>query len=57
LPTIEGMVPDLAALPAGCRFAERCGMRLDACEASVPELRELAPGRLSRCLRAEELAS
>src|SRR5262249_53957649 len=24
LPTIEGMVPDLRALPPGCRFADRC---------------------------------
>ena len=24
LPTIKGMVPDLADLPKGCRFADRC---------------------------------
>ena len=56
LPTIEGMVPDLALLAPGCRFAERCSLRQSQCTDSAPLLREIAPGHASRCVRAEELA-
>jgi peptide/nickel transport system ATP-binding protein len=56
LRTIEGIVPDLRALPPGCRFAARCPMRIDACEVREPELFVLGPGRSSRCIRAEEVS-
>ncbi len=56
LPTIEGMVPDLASLPAGCRFADRCSMRQDRCTATDPMLREILPNHFSRCVRAEEVS-
>ncbi len=56
LPTIEGMVPDLASLPAGCRFADRCFMRQDRCTASDPVLREISPNHFTRCVRAEEVS-
>jgi peptide/nickel transport system ATP-binding protein len=55
LRTIEGMVPDLRRLPAGCRFADRCPMRVDQC-AAEPPLAEIEPGRWSRCWRAKEVA-
>jgi oligopeptide/dipeptide ABC transporter ATP-binding protein len=61
LPTIEGMVPDLTQLPEGCRYAARCALRreqpegYERCEQEEPELRELAPGRESRCHFAELL--
>jgi peptide/nickel transport system ATP-binding protein len=55
LPTIEGMVPDLRDLPRGCRFADRCPMKVDACTEAEPELREVEPGRFARCIRAEEV--
>ena len=55
LPTIEGVVPSLAALPPGCRFAGRCPMRAPRCETEEPELREVLPGRSSRCHFAEEV--
>jgi len=35
LPVIEGMVPDLLALPDGCRFADRCGYADSQCAAAV----------------------
>ena len=38
LPTIEGMVPDLANLPKGCRFADRCDRVIDLCRESRPQL-------------------
>jgi len=58
LATIEGMVPDLRALPAGCRFADRCPMRIDVCTREEPPLAEtaIATGRLARCWRADEVA-
>jgi oligopeptide/dipeptide ABC transporter ATP-binding protein len=36
LKVIEGMVPGLADLPAGCRFQNRCPFRVDACAAQPP---------------------
>jgi peptide/nickel transport system ATP-binding protein len=55
LRTIEGMVPDLRALPAGCRFADRCPLRIEKCVLEEPPIAEVAPGRLSRCWRAEDV--
>jgi oligopeptide/dipeptide ABC transporter ATP-binding protein len=56
LPAIEGMVPDLAHLPPGCRFADRCPMVIDRCRQEQPELAPLDGGaRASRCFRSEEL--
>jgi peptide/nickel transport system ATP-binding protein len=52
LATIEGTVPNMAAPPAGCRFAPRCPFALDACRAAPPPLVEIAPGHATRCLRA-----
>ncbi|MFQ5840711.1 MAG: oligopeptide/dipeptide ABC transporter ATP-binding protein, partial [Candidatus Methylomirabilales bacterium] len=54
LPAIPGMVPDLLRLPAGCKFAPRCGYVLDRCRAADPELRDMGSGRWVRCIRAEE---
>ena len=54
LPTIEGIVPDMRSLPPGCRFADRCAMRIDAC-AREPPLEAVAPGRTARCWRAAEV--
>jgi peptide/nickel transport system ATP-binding protein len=54
LATIDGLPPDLMNPPAGCRFADRCPARIDAC-AKMPELREISPGHLSACHRAEEM--
>jgi oligopeptide/dipeptide ABC transporter ATP-binding protein len=57
LPTIEGVVPNLLDLPAGCRFGPRCAFKQERCSAEEPTLREVAPGRLARCHFAEELVS
>jgi peptide/nickel transport system ATP-binding protein len=58
LKTIEGMVPDMRALPPGCRFADRCALRIDRCAEEEPPLApiEAAPGRQSRCWRASEVS-
>jgi len=49
LQTIEGTVPALHALPAGCPFEPRCEFRVTECARSLPELVELAPGHWARC--------
>jgi oligopeptide/dipeptide ABC transporter ATP-binding protein len=56
LHAIEGMVPDLRRLPFGCRFADRCPMRVARCNEEEPPLEEVAPGRWSRCWRAAEVS-
>ena len=56
LSTIEGMPPDLMALPAGCRFAPRCPHRVDKCDHD-PSLVAVEPGHLSACWRAGELVT
>jgi len=56
LRAIEGMVPDLAHLPPGCRFQDRCPMMIDKCASEEPELIPLdGGGRASRCWRADEV--
>ena len=52
LATIEGMVPNMANPPAGCRFAARCPFVGDACIAAPPPLAIVSPGHWSRCIRA-----
>jgi oligopeptide/dipeptide ABC transporter ATP-binding protein len=52
LRAIEGSVPSPAALPAGCAFAPRCPLRIPECEAAVPELIEIEPGHVARCIKA-----
>ncbi len=52
LATIEGMVPNMAQPPAGCRFAARCPFVLEACTKALPPLVEVSPGHVSRCIRA-----
>ncbi len=46
--------PQPAAAPsagAGCRYAERCPMRVTACDETPPGLYRLAEGHLVRCIR------
>jgi len=52
LPTIPGRVPDLANLPKGCAFADRCPKAKDRCRSeSVPD-DPCSVGRLVRCFYA-----
>jgi peptide/nickel transport system ATP-binding protein len=52
LATIEGMVPNMAAPPKGCRFAARCPFAEAACLAEPPPLVQVSAGHWSRCIRA-----
>jgi peptide/nickel transport system ATP-binding protein len=52
LAAIEGMVPSMAELPAGCRFAPRCPFVREPCRQASPPLAVVGPGHRSRCIRA-----
>lgn len=49
LQTIEGSVPPLQSLPAGCPFEPRCESRIPECSRSLPALIEVAPRHWARC--------
>lgn len=51
LQTIEGMVPSLFNLPAGCNFQDRCAHVTDACRGinGDPQLTEMSPGHMAAC--------
>ncbi len=49
LPTIPGEVPDLAALPQGCVFRDRCTQAMPHCAAQVPPLSKLEEAHHAAC--------
>jgi len=49
LETIEGTVPALHRMPAGCPFEPRCQFRVADCAPSLPPLVEIAHGHWARC--------
>jgi oligopeptide/dipeptide ABC transporter ATP-binding protein len=51
---IPGNVPDLAGLPGGCAFANRCSQVQDQCQQHELELRQVAPGHYARCILYED---
>ena len=55
LETIEGLPPNAAAPPPGCRFAPRCPYKIAICE-TEPGLLRTDTGGLSRCHRHAEIA-
>ena len=50
---IPGAPPDFIGLGEGCAFAPRCPLVAAECRHGEIALRDVAPGRLSRCLKAE----
>jgi peptide/nickel transport system ATP-binding protein len=50
LVSIEGAVPGVADLRAGCRFADRCSLRRDACTAAAPPAVRLSDDHWVACL-------
>jgi peptide/nickel transport system ATP-binding protein len=52
---IPGMVPSLAAMPTGCRFAERCAHAVAQCRAQDQAVRESAPQHFVACWQAERI--
>ncbi len=56
LATIPGRVPELADMPAGCPFAERCPRVADDCRVSLPAAAVVGPDHEARCLHLEAAA-
>jgi peptide/nickel transport system ATP-binding protein len=52
LAAIKGMVPQMASLPAGCRFAPRCPFADVRCHSERPPIVSLNGERWSRCFYA-----
>jgi peptide/nickel transport system ATP-binding protein len=46
---IKGEIPSPIDPPPGCHFHPRCPHAFERCRVEVPELKEIAPGRLSAC--------
>ena len=53
LRTIAGTVPELADLPAGCAFADRCPLVIARCRAALPIAVDLGDGHRVRCIRTD----
>jgi oligopeptide/dipeptide ABC transporter ATP-binding protein len=56
LRAIPGSPPDLAAVPAGCRFKARCPISIDDCAREDVLLAHVGPGHDAACLRHEVVA-
>ena len=52
---IAGRPPSLVDLPAGCPFAPRCPLAIDACLTGEPPL--IGAGRAVACIRADDVAT
>ncbi|MCL1805487.1 MAG: ABC transporter ATP-binding protein [Clostridiales bacterium] len=52
LSPIQGLMPDPADLPSGCKFHERCNHVCDDCKTTLPDYTEIEPGHFVRCPRA-----
>ncbi len=53
LATIPGRVPELFDLPAGCPFADRCALVVDACRDGPPPAVTIGRDHEARCLRLD----
>jgi oligopeptide/dipeptide ABC transporter ATP-binding protein len=53
LTAIAGQPPDLAALPCGCAFAQRCPQVFGRCRGEAPPTFTLSTGQTARCWLAE----
>jgi len=49
LKTIEGTVPTVGVLPAGCAFEPRCSLRIEECARVFPPSIEVRHGHWARC--------
>jgi peptide/nickel transport system ATP-binding protein len=54
--TIPGVVPSPTSLPSGCKFANRCDRRLEACGADTPGLLAVGTAHQARCIRIREMS-
>ena len=54
LSPIEGLMPDPASLPKGCKFHPRCKYACPECGERTPAFTETEPGHFVRCLIYED---
>ena len=54
LEAIAGTIPNLLALPSGCRFRDRCPIAIADCATIDPVLTEVQTGHAAACIRACE---
>jgi peptide/nickel transport system ATP-binding protein len=52
---LEGDIPSPINPPSGCVFRTRCRYKIQECEHTVPELREVSPGHFKACIRDDIL--
>jgi peptide/nickel transport system ATP-binding protein len=52
LAAIEGLVPNMVALPSGCRFAPRCPFVRESCLSPPPPMVSIGASHETRCIRA-----
>ena len=57
LTPIEGMPPDLIALPPGCSFRARCKFAIDKCATEIPPLVEVSEGHTAACWVSDQLGA
>ena len=57
LDPIEGQPPNMAFLPPGCSFLERCRYAIDRCAEEYPPLEEVANAHYSACFVAKSLGA
>jgi oligopeptide/dipeptide ABC transporter ATP-binding protein len=55
LRSIAGSPPELAAVPAGCVYQDRCPLVRDDCRAGRPPLRPVGDDRAAACLHTSEV--
>jgi peptide/nickel transport system ATP-binding protein len=56
LDTIPGFLPAPGVVPAGCIFADRCGLAQERCEREAPPMYPVTGDRISRCHYHERAA-
>jgi len=54
LKSIEGVVPNPAHLPPGCRFEPRCKYAIERCKQEIPAPEYLEPEHMVRCFEAKK---
>ena len=53
LAAIPGALPDPRARPPGCRYAPRCPLHTEPCDAATPPLLPRGPGHEAACIRMD----
>ncbi|MGY2893204.1 oligopeptide/dipeptide ABC transporter ATP-binding protein [Deinococcus sp. UYEF24] len=52
---VIGEIPSASQVPSGCTFHTRCPFVISACTQAEPELAQVGPSHVARCIRIPEL--